>query len=236
MGGVYMPTMYDRIRRLRKGADLTQDALADKIGVASDTISRWENGKRQPRSGDIAKLASVLNTSVSYILGETEDATPAPANVPANPTAGIIRVPLFSMGTAASCGAGNGLYGVSPESTEFIFVDEGVLSSYDDLRKPFAIHTEGDSMTGAGIVDGSVVVVNPADEVLNGSAALVSYNDRWYIKWVVFNPDKSIELRSANSNYAPIRIDAEYANDPTWFRIIGKVVRVITDTRPRNAF
>ena len=43
------------IKTLRHKYDLTQEELAHKIGVAWVTVSRWENGKTQPRK--IARLA-----------------------------------------------------------------------------------------------------------------------------------------------------------------------------------
>ena len=34
----------ENIRRLRRAADMTQEQLADKLGVAYQSVSRWENG------------------------------------------------------------------------------------------------------------------------------------------------------------------------------------------------
>ena len=36
------------IRRLRKKLNLTQEQLAQKLGVSFTTINRWENGKNEP--------------------------------------------------------------------------------------------------------------------------------------------------------------------------------------------
>ena len=38
----------ENIRNFRKKNDLTQEALADRLGVTYQSISRWENGKVQP--------------------------------------------------------------------------------------------------------------------------------------------------------------------------------------------
>ena len=37
------------------------------------TISRYETGEREPRISDLQKIATVLNTSVAYLVGETDD-------------------------------------------------------------------------------------------------------------------------------------------------------------------
>lgn len=42
---------------------MTQQALAEAIGVSPITIFRWEQGCREPKAGDIEKLAGVLGTS-----------------------------------------------------------------------------------------------------------------------------------------------------------------------------
>ena len=34
----------ENIRKYRKQADLTQEELADKLGVSYQSVSRWENG------------------------------------------------------------------------------------------------------------------------------------------------------------------------------------------------
>lgn len=45
-----------------------------------------------------------------------------------------------------------------------------------------------------------------------------------------------IDIKSANPNYSPRHIETEYATDPSWFRIIGKVVRVVRISNPKRAF
>lgn len=91
-------------------------------------------------------------------------------------------------------------------------------------------------MEGAGLEEGSVAVINPAEDVISGDMALVVWNDNWFVKWVVWNPDGSVELRSANPNYATITVDKEYAADTNWFRIVGKIVSIIKRSKPRRAF
>jgi transcriptional regulator with XRE-family HTH domain len=148
----------------------------------------------------------------------------------------FIKIPLLAMATAASCGADNGLYGVIPESTENIFVEASTFACLDDTRKPFAMPIEGDSMIGAGLEEGANAVINPAEDVTNGDVALICYSGNWLIKWVICNPDGSVDLKLANPNYSPMHIESAYASDPSWFRIIGKVVATIKKGFPKRAF
>ena len=54
---------------LRKNAGYaTQDALARRLGVDDVTISRWENGRREPRLAHISELATALCVSEGEIV------------------------------------------------------------------------------------------------------------------------------------------------------------------------
>lgn len=48
------------LRQWRQLAGLTQDDLAEAVGVHRTTIVRWEQGKTQPTAEDIAKIEKTL--------------------------------------------------------------------------------------------------------------------------------------------------------------------------------
>lgn len=62
----------NRIKELRERAGLSQIELANMVGVDANTVWRWENDRSSP-SRSIQSLASALNTSVAYLMGETDD-------------------------------------------------------------------------------------------------------------------------------------------------------------------
>ena len=66
-----------RIRERRKDNKLTQEKLAEIIGVSLMTLKRWEWGDSAPRAEELQKLAEALNTTSAYLLGETDDPRPA---------------------------------------------------------------------------------------------------------------------------------------------------------------
>ena len=56
------------ISELRKEKNLTQEQLAEKIGVTSKSISRWENGKTMPDVSLFEPLCKELNITINELL------------------------------------------------------------------------------------------------------------------------------------------------------------------------
>lgn len=56
------------IQELRKENNMTQEELAEKLGVTSKSVSRWENGKTMPDISLFNSLAAELNCTVSELL------------------------------------------------------------------------------------------------------------------------------------------------------------------------
>ena len=63
----------ENIRRLRRSADMTQEQLADKLGVAYQSVSRWENGTTYPDMELLPALSSIFGVMVDELLGMEEN-------------------------------------------------------------------------------------------------------------------------------------------------------------------
>lgn len=61
-----------RIRDLREDSDLTQKAIADYLHIKQNTYSQYENGHRQIPIDVLIKLSRFYNTSLDYLVGETD--------------------------------------------------------------------------------------------------------------------------------------------------------------------
>lgn len=57
-----------RLYKLRIKAGLTQEELADKVGVYFTTISKWERDRRMPLATTCLKIAKALNITVEELL------------------------------------------------------------------------------------------------------------------------------------------------------------------------
>jgi len=62
-----------RLKQLRESKNMTQVRLSIELGVSQETISGYEIGKATPPADMLIKLADVLDTSVDYILGRTDN-------------------------------------------------------------------------------------------------------------------------------------------------------------------
>ena len=61
--------MNNRIKELRQKNNLTLVELGKKVGLANNTLSQYETGKREPKLETWQKLASFFHVSVPYIQG-----------------------------------------------------------------------------------------------------------------------------------------------------------------------
>jgi len=62
----------DRLRLLRMRAVMSQEQLADRSGVARDTISKLETGQRRAYPSTIRKLALGLDVRPQMLMGGVE--------------------------------------------------------------------------------------------------------------------------------------------------------------------
>lgn len=65
-------TLGQRIRRLRKSAGLSQDALARAAGIGRVTLARLEKGEQSPRYKTLGAIAKALEVGISELLAEWE--------------------------------------------------------------------------------------------------------------------------------------------------------------------
>ena len=64
--------MRERLKQARREAGLTQDGLADAIGITRTQVARWEAGKAEPYTSTLAKIAEATGRPVRWFTA-TED-------------------------------------------------------------------------------------------------------------------------------------------------------------------
>lgn len=71
--GVIIISFQHILKHLRKSANLTQEEVAIKIGVARSNIPKYESGKLEPDNNTLIKLADTFDVTVDYLLGRTKN-------------------------------------------------------------------------------------------------------------------------------------------------------------------
>ena len=64
--------MYKRIRDLREDRDMNQTQVAQYLGMSQTGYSKYETGENDIPTQILIKLARFYNTSIDYLLGETD--------------------------------------------------------------------------------------------------------------------------------------------------------------------
>jgi len=89
----------ENILQLRKALGLSQEQLAEQVGVSRQSISKWETGQSVPELDKVVALSRVFGVSTDTLLGnktETED-TAEPATMDSYVRANLLRR-FFTLG------------------------------------------------------------------------------------------------------------------------------------------
>ena len=71
-----MDNYYPRLKDLREDHDLSQQVIADYLGMKQPQYSRYERGLRDIPTDVLIRLALFYKTSTDYILGLTDHSRP----------------------------------------------------------------------------------------------------------------------------------------------------------------
>ena len=66
----------ERLRLLRKSANMKQQELATILGIKVNTVSQYETNLANPSDGVKIEIAKHFNVSLDYLMGITDDLVP----------------------------------------------------------------------------------------------------------------------------------------------------------------
>ena len=194
----------DLIKELRKKHKMTQQDLAAKLGVAPTAVSSWERNANRPLMDKIAIIADLFNVPISRFFETSEFIKSDLSDIQLLPIVGRI-----------ACGEGGIAYedieGYEPTPREWLNGGEY-----------FYLKAKGDSMTGARIFEGDLLLIRKQEEVLDGEIAAVLIDEVAVLKRV-YKRGETLVLQSENPSYAPIVCEAGNCYN---VKIIGKLKRV----------
>lgn len=239
-----MSTLGDRLREIRQHFDESQQKFSERVGIHRTYISDVEADRKEPSYSFLKKLIDSISVNPAWLMtgvGERfissaseNQGTPVSIDMLINNSVakfenGIfcskstVYVPISSI--TACCGSGITIYPQDYDINETIAVNRRDVGPLVEGATPFAVQTQGRSMEGYGIKDGSIVIVNPAEQWTTGTVVLVAINEKASIKKVYERSD-GIDLVSSLGD--KLHISGEDLRDGDYVRICGKVMLVIS--------
>lgn len=194
------------IHKLRKNKNLTQKELGEALELGKTTISQWESAQKLPNAGSIEKIAHFFNVPKSTLFEE--------GNTQFSSYGHVLNLPVVGK---ISCGNGVIAY-------EEIENYEPTPEEWADGGEYFYLIAQGDSMSGARIHNGDLLLIRRQEEVEDGEIAAVLVNEDVFLKRVYKQEDGSLILQSENPMYGPI---VAKPGEDCLVRVIGKLKKLI---------
>lgn len=67
-----MMNLSEKIYEMRKAQGLSQEQLAEKLGVSRQSVSKWESGESLPELERLLEMSKIFNVTTDYLLKESE--------------------------------------------------------------------------------------------------------------------------------------------------------------------
>lgn len=215
----------ERIKSRRMACGLTQDQVANRVGVTRVAVSHWERGGADPNGRYLNELAAALGVSVDWLLTGKEEGTmgvseppfPGYRNVePAEIPQGT-RVPILSYVQAGQWRE------MCEQATGFDGNVEYVTASVDIGPRGFGLWLRGNSMTPQ-FNEGDLVIVDPDEQPRPGDFVVAKNGSeeatfkKYRPRGIDENGQEVFELVPLNDDYPPMHSDRQH------IEIIGVMV------------
>lgn len=211
-----MNNVAKNIKNLRTKKGMTQGDLAEKLDISRAAVAQWETGRSTPDLSTLLALVAILGIeSVEELVGYS---VKKPEGQP--PIEQYRRGPMVQLPVYEEISAGNGCF---MRETPIDYTSVDITRVAHDIENYYLVRVKGDSMIGAGIMPGGLVLVHAQTEVESGQIALVTLPDGSTVVKRVRKFDDHVLLIPAN----PTREEQLFRwEDVT---ICGRVVQAITD-------
>ncbi len=193
-----------RLKELRLERGLSLEELGRMIGTSKQTIHRYETGEIENIPHEkVEKLAECLGVHPSELMGWSNSSYN-----------NILPFHTKRLPVLGNIACGEPIY-AEAEYESFVTADGSIDAD-------ICLRAQGDSMTGARILDGDIVFIRSQDTVENGEIAAVITGDEATLKRVYYYPEESkLILSPENPRYAPLVYLGEELDH---IKILGKAV------------
>ena len=196
-----------RLRELRKRKKLSQQELANLLGVTQATLSGWETEKYRIDNDNLIKCSEILNTTTDYLLGKGDiDNNVEYITLPKE----IIKIPVLGR-----IPAGTPIEAIE-DIIEYIEIPEEMTKGGKEF---FALKIQGDSMSPE-YLSGDIVIfeVSPTCETGDDCTVMVNGDDATFKR--VERKENGIMIKPLNPEYETMFFtNEEIENKP--IKILG---------------
>lgn len=224
---IFLP---ERVDIAKRRTDITNKRISEVIEVSEKHISEVFNGRAGVSFGLARKIAKLLGTTISFLIGEDdndEKVIPLPASNKVIPLDNLTWIPVISPEVKVSAGVGNCCEEVVWEKIdEFPLFDGKIAALYSD-NGLLSLYVEGDSMEPQ-IHDGDLVIFKKTDEWVPGNVVVACLDGRLMVKGILKGPEGETRLRSLNRNYEDIIIGRG-----SFFLVYGRVIKIVRQWDPK---
>ena len=213
-------TLGSRIRSARRAAGLTQEQLAEKIGVSRQAVQAWEAKGQPPKFENLAPLAKALGVSLSQL---TEEAA-APNVRAVEPSdelpSDVVAIPEYRV----TFGAGSQCEPTYEEITECraaYYRRDWFFKRHTTAEKCKRFCVHGDSME-PWIFDGDKILVDTSVEsIVSGKIYAFIYGEELRVKQLHTLLSGGVRVHSINPSVPDETIERE---DMDRFILVGRVI------------
>ncbi len=132
------------IVRSRKALGLTQEGLAQKLGVTNQAVSKWESGQSCPDLALLPQIADLFGITIDELFGREPKAVSFPAQPPFPwPDDGVLRVLLYAGHTR--------VYGPVEGADEIHFCYEGPALNIESAVSVYCDDVMGNVTAGGSV-------------------------------------------------------------------------------------
>lgn len=204
-----------RIRFYRESKKMTQKELGSMIGVKHNTVSLYESGENRPGDKTLFAIAQTLGVGIDDLFPPTRGNLVGVGNKIKEKTKLYVvnKIAMLPIVGRVSCGDGIIAY-------EEIEGYEPVPEEWTKGGKHFCLRAKGDSMIGARIHEGDLLLIREQPEVENGEIAVVLIGEEAVLKRI-FRNNGQLVLQSENPSYPP------KISSPEEIIIVGKLKKII---------
>lgn len=211
-------TFGQRIRHLREEKQLDRTDAALALGMPYTTYTNYETDQREARHGVLMKFAEFYGVSIDYLLERTDIRNGSLNFVPDNINKTDNQEKTKIIPLLGNIAAGQPLY-----AEQFI---ESQLCIPGSWNADFALRIKGESMVGAGIPDGSIVLCRVQEDVDDGQIAVCLVDGEEATLKRIKRYDSLLVLHPEN----PTMPDLVFrGSDKALVRIMGRAMKVVRD-------